>query len=264
MNQLKDKGNKSKWYKKWFSTADYLELYKHRNSTDASKIAGLINRTLKLPKGSRVLDVACGNGRHSVIFASKGFDVLGIDLSGFLINEAKKKLRTEYRKQKEHLRFEIRDMRDIGRSNEFDLAVNLFSSFGYFEKDSENFRVFRSISRSLKPGGYFFFDFLNETQLKNNLVPFDLTFRNHKAVVQVRKIEDNAVHKSIFMIGNNPKGKQPDVKEFYEMIKLYSLNELKIAFKKNSLKIIRTFGDYAGSGYNKYSSERLIILAQKK
>jgi len=261
---MADKKKSSSWFKKWFGTKDYLELYKHRDNADARKIAGLITRTLKLPKGSKVLDVACGNGRHSLIFAAKGFDVLGIDLSTFLISEANKKLRTDYRKQKEHLRFEIRDMRNITHKNEFDLAVNLFSSFGYFEKDAENFKVFKSIARALKPGGYFFFDFLNETQLKKSIVPFDINVRNHNAVVQVRKIKDNAVYKSIYIIRNNPKGKSPVVNEFYEMIKLYSLAKFTEVFSKYGLKVIKTFGDYSGKRYSKNSSERLIILAQKK
>lgn len=251
------------WYKKWFSTKEYLELYKHRNSTDAAKIAGLIFRTLKLKKGSKVLDVACGNGRHSLIFASKGYNVLGIDLSAFLISEAVKKLKTDYRKQNKLLKFEIRDMRSIQHKNEFDLAVNLFSSFGYFEKDSENFKVFRSISNSLKQGGYFFFDYLNKDNLVKNLVPFDIKKRNRNVIIQVREIKNNAVYKKIYIIKNNKSKNSPAINEFSEMIKLYSLAMVKEAMKEAGMKIIKTFGDYSGSRYNRNSSERMIILAQK-
>ncbi len=190
--------------------------------------------------------------------------MLGIDLSAFLIGEARKKLVTEYRKQKEHLKFEIRDMRNIDHRNEFDLAVNLFSSFGYFEKDSENFKVFKSISAALKPGGYFFFDFLNENALRKNIVPSDVSIRNRNAVIQVREIKNNAVYKSIYIIRNDPKGTKPIVNKFHEMIKLYSLEEFTKAFAKSGMKIIRTFGDYTGRRFNKNTSERLIILARKR
>lgn len=251
------------WYKKWFSTKEYLELYKHRNSTDAAKIAGLIFRTLKLKKGSKILDVACGNGRHSLIFASKGYNVLGIDLSAFLISEAFKKLKTDYRKQNKFLKFEIRDMRSIQHKNEFDLAVNLFSSFGYFEKDSENFKVLKSISNSLKRGGYFFFDYLNKDNLVKNLVPFDIKKRNRNVIIQVREIKNNAVYKKIYIIKNNNSKNTPSINEFSEMIKLYSLAMLKKTMKEAGMKIIKTFGDYSGSRYNRISSERMIILAQK-
>ncbi|MEO8513319.1 MAG: class I SAM-dependent methyltransferase [Ignavibacteria bacterium] len=252
------------WYKKWFSTKDYLELYKHRNSRDAAQIAGLITKTLKIPKGSKVLDLACGNGRHSLYFAKKGLDVLGIDLSEYLIGEAKKKLNTDYKKYKDNLHFEIRDMRNIAHTNEFDLVVNLFSSFGYFEKDSENFKVINSISKSLKKGGYFFFDFLNGDYLRKHLKPFDVSIRNHKVVLQVREIKGNAVYKSIVITGNNPKGRTPKVCKFHEMIKLYNLPDFRKVFAKNGLSIIKTFGDYTGSKFNVKSSQRLIILAQKK
>lgn len=252
------------WYKKWFGTKEYLELYKHRNSNDAAQIAGLITKTLKLPKGSKVLDLACGNGRHSLILAKKGFDVLGIDLSDYLISEAKKKLNSDYRKYKDNLHFEIRDMRDIKHKNEFDLVVNLFSSFGYFEKDSENFRVIKSISQSLKNGGYFFFDFLNPGYLQKKLKPFDITQRNNNVVVQVREIKGNAVYKSIIIIKNNPKGLKPEVYSYHEMIKLYTLNDFRKVFSKYGLKITQTFGDYKGRKYNSITSQRMIILAKKK
>ncbi len=251
------------WYKKWFNTKDYLELYKHRNSKDAAQIAGLITRTLNLPKDSNVLDLACGNGRHSLIIARKGFNVLGIDISKYLIGVAKKKLNSEYKKYRDNLHFDIKDMRNISHINEFDLVVNLFSSFGYFEKDSENFSVIRSVSKSLKTGGYFFFDFLNGEYIKKHIKPFDVSTRNHNAVLQVREIKGNAVYKSIVIIQNNPGGKTPKVKRYNEMIKLYNLSEFRKVFTKYGLKIIRTFGDYQGSKYNSKSSERLIILARK-
>jgi 2-polyprenyl-3-methyl-5-hydroxy-6-metoxy-1,4-benzoquinol methylase len=251
------------WYKKWFSTKDYLELYKHRNSVDASQIAGLITKTLPLQKGAKVLDLACGNGRHSLFFAKKGFDVLGIDLSEYLINEAKKKLNSDYKKYRNNLHFEIKDMRNISHTKEFDLVVNLFSSFGYFEKDSENYKVIKGISNSLKNKGYFFFDFLNAGYLKKHLKPFDECNRNHNVVLQVREIKGNAVYKSIIIIKNNPKGKTPIVSKFHEMIKLYGLAEFREVFRKYGLNIIKTFGDYSGSKFNVNSSQRLIILAQK-
>lgn len=252
----------NEWYKKWFGAKEYLELYSHRNSKDAAKIAGLIFRTLKLPKGSKVLDAACGNGRHSFFFASKGYYVTGIDLSEFLINEAKKKLKGEYKNQAEKLNFLIRDIRNIGISQKFDLAVNLFSSFGYFEKDSENFKSVKSIVQSLKKGGYFFFDYLNPDYLKKNLIPFDISKRNRKLIFQVRELRENAVYKKIIIVKNSSRS-YPRQYEFNEMIKLYSLNDFKTVFSKYGLKIIKIYGNYSGGKYNSNNSERMIILSKK-
>jgi SAM-dependent methyltransferase len=251
------------WYKKWFNTADYLELYDHRNSTDAKKIVSLINRTIKLPKGSKLLDLACGNGRHSVFFAEKGYDVLGIDLSPYLISEAKKKLRSEYLRFKKNLKFDIGDMRNLSRKNEFDLVVNLFSSFGYFEEESQNRSVINSISRSLKKDGYFFFDFLNSEYLRRNLAVFDAQKRNRNIIIQVREITGKFVKKDILIIRNKPGSKYPELRRFHEKVRLYTLAELRQIFRSNRLKIVKLFGDYSGKPFRKNSSGRLIILAQK-
>lgn len=251
------------WFKKWFGTKEYLEIYDHRNNKDAAKIAGLITRKLKLPKSSKVLDLACGNGRHSVYFAAKGFNVLGIDLSEYLISQAKKKIKGEFSKYKNRLKFEIKDMRNINHSNEFDLVVNLFSSFGYFESDAENFKVIKSISNSLKPKGYFFIDFLNAVYLRKNLVHTNITFRNHNVILQVREIKNNSVCKSIYIIKNNRNGYSPTLNNYTEMIKLYTLTDFKKVFSKNGLKLLNTYGDYSGRKFDVNKSERLIMLAQK-
>lgn len=252
------------WFKKWFNTGDYLDLYNHRDSADAAKIAKLIENTVKLPKGSNILDVACGNGRHSRIFAKEGFNVLGIDLSPYLINEAKKELRKSTDQIKERLNFEIRDMRHLRYKKRFDMVINLFSSFGYFEDDKDNLRVIKGISSSLKKGGYFFFDYLNPVSLRKNLVPFDISIRNHNVILQVRNIKGNSVYKDIAIVKNSKTSRTPVVSRFNEMIKLYGPEDFKTFFSRFGLKIVRKFGDYQGSTFKKSESERMIIVAVKK
>ncbi len=252
------------WFRKWFNTPEYLELYSHRNSHDARLVASLVYRSLKLPAGSKVLDLACGNGRHSVFFAKQDYHVYGIDLSRFLITEAKKKLKGEFSAYRKNLSFQIRDMRDLRYKNEFDLVVNLFSSFGYFESDSENWKVIKSVSASLKPGGHFFFDYLNSVFLRKHLVTYDIKQRNRNTVVQVREIKDNSVIKSIVIIRNKARSAAPEITQFKEKIKLYTLEDFERVFGSNGLKIEKVFGDYHGGRFSRNSSGRLIILAKKE
>ncbi len=252
------------WFKKWFNAPEYLELYSHRNSHDAAQIASLVYRSIKLPENSKVLDLACGNGRHSVFFAKQGYQVLGIDLSRYLISEAKKKLRNEHSKYKDNLKFQIRDMREIGHKSEFDLVVNLFSSFGYFESDSENWKVIKSVSSSLKPGGYFFFDYLNSEHLRKHLAVYDVKQRNRNVMVQVREIKGNSVVKHIIIVRSKTRASAPEVIRFTEKIKLYTLEDFEKFFGAYGLKIMRVFGDYQGGRFKKSSSARLIILARKE
>lgn len=252
------------WFKKWFNSQLYLDLYKHRDDKDAKKIVSLINKHISLPRGSEVLDLACGNGRHSVLFAKKGYNVTGVDLSKYLIEQAKKKLKSDYSLYNKNLNFEIQDMRHISFKNKFDLVVNLFSSFGYFDKERENFSVINGISKSLKKGGYFFFDFLNADYLSSKLVPFDISVRNDYVIIQVRNIKSGFVTKEIYFIRNNPDKKgAPLVNNYCEKIRLYSLKDFNTFFKKAGLKIIKTFGNYSGEKFNHKKSERMIILAKK-
>ncbi len=256
------KKKNSEWYKTWFNSSDYLDLYRHRNSADAEKIVRLISRNIKLSPGIKVLDAACGNGRHSILFAKKGCDVLGIDLSEYLISQAKLKLKNEYSRFRNHLKFEIRDMRKINRKGEFDLAVNLFSSFGYFDNDRNNLRVIKSISDSLKKGGCFFFDFMNKNYTQKKLVPFDIKNRKDSFVLQTRHIVNGFIEKDILIMKTSRK--KFNIKHFTEKVRLYSLTDFKQMFSKYALEIIKLFGDYTGKAYNKNNSERLIILARKK
>jgi len=251
------------WYKDWFNTQQYLDLYKHRDYNDAKKIVSLLFNNIKLQKGAKCLDLACGNGRHSIFFAKKGLKVTGLDLSPFLINQAKKRLAKEYKKYRTNLRFVIGDMKHLGFKNKFGLVVNFFSSFGYFKTDRENFTVIKGISGSLKKGGYFLFDFLNKGYLLKNLVPYNHRLLGDTAYIQIRHIEDSFVIKNIFIIQNSKSGKPPKIHQYFEKIRLYSITDFKKIFKTNGLHIIKIFGNYSGKPYNKVSSERLIILARK-
>jgi SAM-dependent methyltransferase len=252
------------WFTKWFNTQDYLDLYKHRDTKDASKILKLLFRNVTIPKGANVLDLACGNGRHSFLIARKGYNVTGIDLSKYLISRAKEKLKDEYSGSRNRLSFEIGDMRRIGHKNEFELVVNLFTSFGYFEKHSDNMKVIKSISSALKKNGWFLFDFLNTDYLKKHLVPFNIKREKKNIIVQIRNITDGFVEKNIFILkNNNIQGSYPVLKSYKEKIRLYSLKDFRYMFSTNGLKIVKAFGNYDGVKFIKSKSERLIILAQK-
>ena len=81
------------WFEKWFSDKLYLDLYQHRDEEDARWIINLLQRSIAVKTNARVLDIACGSGRHSIELARRGFEVTGFDLSEFLINEARKNLK---------------------------------------------------------------------------------------------------------------------------------------------------------------------------
>jgi SAM-dependent methyltransferase len=235
-------------------------LYKHRDERDAKKILSLILKTIRIPENATILDLACGNGRHSLLFAKMGFKTSGIDISDFLISEANKLLDKKNNKIKNNLSFEIKDMRKLSHKREFDLVVNLFSSFGYFEKDFENEKVIKSVANALKPNGYFILDFLNSEYVINNLVPFSVTKIKNIVIYQIRTIKNNFVVKEIII---HDKLKKINSR-FTEKIRLFNYQDFKRMFNKYGLKIIRKFGDYEGNEYDSKKSHRLIIFSKNK
>ena len=240
------------WYKDWFSSKLYLELYKHRDEAEAKDIINLIQRKIPLRTDSRVLDVCCGAGRHSLELAKRGFEVTGFDLSKFLISEAKKNFNNS-KESSLKIKFLLKDMRNFHFEKKFDIAINIFTSFGYFESDEENFKVFENVSNSVRKNGYFVFDYLNEGFLKANLVAKSTDVVNRKAVTQKRRIEGDFIVKDIII------GKR----KYTEVLKLYSLKEIESVLKKYRFIVKNVFGDYLGNRYFSKNSKRLIIFAQK-
>ncbi|MDR3611769.1 MAG: class I SAM-dependent methyltransferase [Ignavibacteriaceae bacterium] len=243
----------TEWFEEWFNSKEYLEVYQHRNESDAKLLFELIEKHAKIPERGKVLDLACGSGRHSILFARKGFEVTGIDLSENLLRIAE----TSARKEKLGIEFIKADLRHIEAIEKYDLVVNLFTSFGYFNNDYENFSIFKSASGFLKPGGYFVFDFLNSVFVEKNLVRESKEVKSHENIIQRRRIEGDRVIKDIIIQHNG------STKTFYESVKMYREQELKEAIRENGLAIKETFGDFTGRNFIEETSPRIIIIAQK-
>jgi len=127
------------WFANWFDSPYYHLLYKNRDEKEAQVFIDNLMTHLQIPKGSKLLDIACGKGRHASYFNKKGMDVVGVDLSFNSINTAKKN-------ENATLKFEVLDMRKAFKSNEFDIVTNLFTSFGYFEKDEDEQKTINAMA----------------------------------------------------------------------------------------------------------------------
>ena len=118
------------WFANWFDSPYYHLLYKNRDEEEAEHFIDNLIAQLQLKKGSRIIDIACGKGRHATYFHKKGMYVVGVDLSANSIAKAKEN-------EKENLQFAVHDMREIFKKNYFDIATNLFTSFGYFDNNED-------------------------------------------------------------------------------------------------------------------------------
>jgi ubiquinone/menaquinone biosynthesis C-methylase UbiE len=135
---------------------DWIKIFAYKNR-DTRIEARAIRRLLGLPPGSKILDVACGEGRISIALARLGFRVTGLDASESLLQRAKQKAL----RAKMDIEWLQRDMREIGIDNRFDAVVNMFTSFGYFNSNSDNLKALQSMNKALKKSGKFILDIEN-------------------------------------------------------------------------------------------------------
>jgi SAM-dependent methyltransferase len=238
------------WFENWFNTKYYHLLYKGRDEKEAQTFIDNLLVKLNLEVSSKILDVACGKGRHSKYLASKGFEVTGIDLSHESIKEA-------IAFETDKLTFFEHDMRLPFRYNYYDIAINLFTSLGYFEDDLDNYKAIGSIAKSIKSKGLIVIDFLNAAYVENNLISnFETEIDNINFLI-TKKIENGFVIKNI-KVNDNGKTHQ-----YQEKVQLISLNHFKNYFQSSNLNLIWNAGDYKLGRFDELNSERLIVCAQK-
>jgi len=241
------------WYKEWFASEDYLDVYRHRNSADTDSLIELILSNTQPDKKSKILDAACGAGRHSIKFAEKGFNVTGFDLSTTLLNIAI----SHANKRNLKIDFINSDLRSFYSNKKFDLVLSLFTSFGYFNSDTENFEFVKNAHKMLIDDGYYVLDYFNKKFLENNLIQDTKRIVGKKEIIENRKIIDGRIVKRIKIIS------EENNHDYVESVKLYSYDELVKNFMSIGYKVIKAFGDYLGSNFENENSERCIIIFQK-
>jgi len=119
-------------------------------------------KLLGLKKGSRVLDLCCGTGRHSILLARRGASVLGVDRTAEYLATARRRAGAL-----KNCAFAEGDMRRLPFKGEFDAVMNLWTSFGYFEKESDDLKTLKSVARALKPGGLFLIELVDHAWIRS-------------------------------------------------------------------------------------------------
>ncbi|MDN3492320.1 class I SAM-dependent methyltransferase [Winogradskyella bathintestinalis] len=240
--------NKSteQWYASWFDTPYYHILYKDRDYDEAQGFMDNLTKYLNLPAGGKILDLACGKGRHSVYLNSLGYNVTGVDLSEQSI---------EYAKQFENetLKFNVHDMSKT-YPDTFDAVFNLFTSFGYFDDEDCNLKTIKSIKAELNEYGFGVIDFMNTNYVVENLVAEDIKTVEGIDFHQKRYVEDGYIIKDISFEAD---GEQF---EFQERVKAFSLEDFETLFEKAGVHLLDIFGDFKLRKFHSKTSERLIMI----
>lgn len=243
---MKHKG----WYESWFDSPYYHILYKNRDGEEARRFIDHLVKKLNLEKGSPVLDLCCGKGRHSVYLNSLGFKVTGVDLSPRNIRYCKQF-------ENETLEFYVHDMRRLFRINYFKAVFNLFTSFGYFEREHDNEMSIVAAAKGLAKSGFLVIDFMNAWRVVNDLKP-SLKKEVDGIIFNIQKeLRDGFIYKDIsFTDSGTPYC-------YREEVKVLLLKDFERYLQNAGLKIFYTFGSYDLRPYEQKTSNRLIIVAGK-
>lgn len=245
------------WFATWFDSPYYHLLYQHRDDNEAKLFLDNLVQQLALPNNVKVLDLACGKGRHSLTLAQMGFDVVGVDLAPNSILAAKASANDL---GIENVNFMVHDMRQTMHALPFDAIFNLFTSFGYFDTLAENQAVCKAVAQMLAPEGMLVIDFLNATKVCANLKPTE-SIQREGLRFDIKRWHDQ---KHIFkQIEVSDTAEQHSLGVFTERVQALSLDNF-VALLSPYFEIQATFGSYALDNFDQQVSDRLIIIAKKK
>lgn len=247
----------SDWYKYGWT----LDVKNQSWVEDTDNQAEFIIKVLNLKGNERILDLACGFGRHSLAFARRGFSVVGVDITQEYIEDAVKTAM----ESSLSATFIHSDIRDIQYRNEFDVVLNLADgAIGYLETDEENLIIFDVIAKALKSGGKHFMDICNaehaeiyfpkrhwETGDKAlALAEFDWNPETRRMLFGSWDILYGELAKKPNVVPSNP-------------TRLYSIFELETIFQAHQMKIVSAFSDYYGKPASNKELQ-LMVYSQKK
>ncbi|MEG2077408.1 class I SAM-dependent methyltransferase [Chryseobacterium sp.] len=239
------------WFESWFDTPYYHILYSNRDYTEAENFITQLTAELQLPKNSEIIDLACGKGRHSVFLNKLGYKVLGLDLS-------KKSIEHNQQFENENLQFKVHDMRDMVAHSKVDAVFNLFTSFGYFDSQDDDRKVFKSVSDVLKSDGFFVLDYLNENYVRKTIVSDAEIQRGGIDFTISKKIEDQHIVKDIKFSADGQDF------NFFEKVKLHTPDSIQKYAEDNGFERVKIWGDYQLNDFDAEVSPRCINLFKKK
>tara|TARA_B110001454_G_scaffold124375_1_gene116046 strand:- start:29737 stop:30510 length:774 start_codon:yes stop_codon:yes gene_type:complete len=252
------------WWQRFFIPLTAEVMFQPR-LVQAKKEVQQILKQVPIPKKARVLDLACGTGRHSLQFAKKNYQVTGLDFTKNFLKDAQKAAL----KAKLPIDFVHGDMKNLKPhfdTNEFDLVVSLFNSFGYFHVRSNDLKMLKEVHRVLKPGGRLVINTLNGDGVKlamakpvsNGREPIKNVFMIDKAYFDPKKKKTFAEWTIVDV--RKPKAK---VERLLFDQNVYTHAELKGLLKKAGFRIENVWGMLEGGSFSSKTTWHQTIVAKK-
>ena len=259
------------WYVRFFRS-DYLRVYGHTLQQDRTDLeTQFAIHALDIQPDCRVLDLCCGQGRHSIAIAKTGVSVTGVDLSEEMLAIARNNAKQETvftrggvdAESKGHLTLRQADMRNLPKAfeNQFDAVINMFSSFGYLESEQDDQQVLHQIHKVLKPGGKLLMDLLNREWVIINNEEYDWhQHEDGRIVLEHRHLDLQTSTNHLTYTEMLPDGARREMSELH--MRLYTLTELTKMLANANLDIERVYGGFRGEPYT-VNARRMIVVATK-
>lgn len=246
--------NETPWYSSFFGE-EYLRHFRTPPERTAREVELIVER-LSLPPGSRILDLCCGYGRHTIPLAQRGYQMTGLDLSEPLLQQAG----SDAAAQGVPVRWVRSDMRQIPFEEEFDAVINLWTSFGYLENETEDQVVLDQVQKALKPGGLFLLDFINREAYLRQFRPHRIA-RDETGALDLEELSFNLLtsrsdHRRTII---DPAGRRT---ELCWSVRWYTLTELAGMLTAAGLRLQSYYGGLDGSDLT-LDSRRLVLLNRK-
>ena len=247
---LMQEQQQSEWFATWFNSPYYHALYQDRDEQEAQLFIERLCQHLRLQKGISLLDLACGAGRHARVLHQLGFHVSGADLSANSIAAAQENA-------PEDLHFFVHDMRDPLPCC-YNVVMNLFTSFGYFDSIRENARVMTSVYESLHPDGLFIIDFMNSEKVIRELMPRQEIKRDGIVFNIKKEVSNGRIVKTIAFQADG-------VSHFHqEKVQALDLIDFQQLLGDAGFEITQLFGSYTLEPFDAFHSNRLILICTKR
>jgi len=243
------------WYNQddFWTTFESL-LFNQKRLADSALQVDQIIKLLQIEQGEKILDLCCGIGRHSLEFTRRGFDVTGVDRTTFYLDKAQNQSKAEDL----NIEFVNEDMRNFCLADTFDVVINMFTSFGYFEKVEDDRRVVENVYRSLKSGGKFLIEIMGKELITRDFRERDWNEINGFIILEERRLLNNwdKIENRWIILKDNQQI------EYKFVLRLYSAKELTSLLTQCGFSDIEVYGSLAGIDYD-HNAKRLVVLARK-
>ncbi|MFN4217848.1 MAG: class I SAM-dependent methyltransferase [Candidatus Bipolaricaulia bacterium] len=242
------------WWQGFFDETTGQVMFYEEAWQRAEQSCDALVSLLGLQPGAQILDLACGPGRFAIPLAKRGFRVVGLDICDVYLEQA----RAKAQEQGLQIEFIHGDMRAIPFEREFDAVINLFTSFGYFEREEDHLQVLKEVHKSLKPGGRFLLELMNRDWLIKNLQARDWVERPGCLVLEERRLnlERNRIESRWIVL------KGAERKEYTLSLRVFTLAELLELFAQAGLKVLGYYGGLRGESFS-LEANRVAILAER-